>query len=139
MSSNYSIEYLDKLDEEINYLKNSLIINNDNKIILSIIERMEQQQKLEQRKYRLCFWNEYKYIKAKEEIYNKIMMMKKEGRNEIEKDDYFKLLYEYKELHQEQEELLVIEKKAKKEAKKVIEKLWKEQSEIPIKSFCVSV
>ncbi len=137
MSSTSSIEYLEKLDEEIRYLKKSLNNSIDNKIILSIIERMEQYKKEQERKYRLCFWDEIKYIRAKNDIYNKISIMKKEGRHETEKDDYFKLLYEYKTLHEEQEELLETEKRAKKEARKITNKIWKEQAEQPIKSFCV--
>lgn len=85
----------------------------------------------------LCFWNEIKYIREKNNIYSKVAIMKKEGRHETEKDEYFKLLYEYKTLHEEQEELLVTEKRAKKEARKITNKIWKEQADQPIKSFCV--
>jgi len=130
---------LDKLENEIKYLKNTLNNIDDKKIMLSIIERMENQRKEEERKYRLCFWNEYKYIQAKGEIYDKIMEMEKTQKHKTEEDLYNTLINQYKELWDEQKEYLEREKKYKREARKNTNRLWKEQADNPIKSFIISV
>lgn len=88
---------------------------------------------------RLRTWKENDYFKALHEIYNKVIKMEQEGTHEIKKDDYYRLLEDYQSLNEECEELKQIEKRAKKEARKKVNKLWKEQDENPMKSFIVYV
>ncbi len=88
---------------------------------------------------RLRTWKECDYFKAQHEIYNKVMKMEEEETHKTRKEDYNKLLDDYENLNEEYEELKMIEKWAKKEARKKINKLWKEQEENPIKSFIVYV
>ena len=100
-------EYLDILENQIKYLKNSL--NNiddkeDKKIMLSIIERMEKQKKEEYKKYRLVFWDEYKYIKAKEEIFNNIVNMELTGEYITNDNKYFSLIRDFEDLREEQKQ-----------------------------------
>ena len=88
---------------------------------------------------RLRTWKESDYFKAKRAIFENVMRMEQENRHKTNKEEYNKLLNEYQKLNDEYEELKRIEKKTRKEAKKRINKLWKEQEDQPMKSFILYV
>ncbi len=87
---------------------------------------------------RLRTWKECDYFKAQNEIYNKVKKMEQDGTKKTNIEDYYKLLYDYKNLNEEYEKSKQIEKKAKKKIEK-INNLWKDKDENPMNFYYIEL